>query len=196
MRAPSKRLAFGLAFLVGAGFVLAQPVFEAALKWAGSASPTLSAVAATGAEIRPLAPDLFVAGQISPGDIAAAQQRGARAIIAMRPDGEETGQPTAASVADAARSSGMRFAYVPVPQGDMPDAVADDLAAALSAAGDGPVLLYCRSGRRAARAWALAEASRTGGLSAEKIESAVRNVGQPVDDLRDRIRSRVAARQS
>jgi uncharacterized protein (TIGR01244 family) len=78
----------------------------------------------------------------------------------------------------------------------MPDAVADDLAAALSATDAGPVLLYCRSGRRAARAWALAEASRRGGLTAEEIESAVRNVGQPVDDLRDRIRGRVAARQS
>jgi uncharacterized protein (TIGR01244 family) len=195
---PSKRLAFGVAVLIGAGFVLVQPVYQAARKaWSVPATTLpISGTAATSAELQPLAPGLLVAGQIVPGDVAAVAQRGVRTIIAMRPDGEEAGQPSSASMAAAAAAGGVRFAYVPVPHGEMPDAVAAELAAALSAAGDGAVLLYCRSGRRAARAWALAEASRRDGLTVAEIEAAARRVGQSVDDLTGRIRGRVSARPS
>ena len=195
MKPPRKRVAFGLAVLAGAGFVLAAPLYEAATKQANWRS-TAAHAAATATEMRTLVPGILVAGQIGPADLAAAHDRGIRTVVAMRPDGEDTAQPSAAMIGDAARSGGLAFAYIPVPHGDMPDSVADDLSAALSSAGNRPVLLYCRSGRRAARAWALAEASRPGGLSPREIEAAVVGIGQPVDDLAERIRVRADARRS
>ena len=189
MKAPRKRVAFGLAVLAGAAFTLAVPLYEAATKQAAAAR-----AAAASPEMRALVPGILVAGQIGPADLTTARERGIRTVVAMRPDGEEAAQPSAAAVGETARSGGLGFAYVPVPHGDMPDSVADDLSAALSSAGDGPVLLYCRSGRRAARAWALAEASRPGGLSPREIEAALVGIGQPVDDLAERIRARAAAR--
>jgi uncharacterized protein (TIGR01244 family) len=196
MRRPSKRLAFAVAVLAGAGSVLAAPVFEAARKSAASAPTASVSVTAANTEMHVLVPGILVASQINSSDLSAARERGVKAVIGMRPDGEEIGQPTASILGDAARMQNLRFAYVPVPHGEMPDTVVDELTAALSASGEGPILLYCRSGRRAARAWALAEASRTGGLSPEEIESAVRRVGQPIDDLADRIRTRITARRS
>ena len=57
-----------------------------------------------------------------------------------------------------------------------------------------PVLLYCRSGKRAARTWALAEASRPGGLDAAAIKRIVLATGHPVADLDRDIQARIAAR--
>ena len=195
MKPPRKRVAFGLAVLAGAAFTLAVPLYEAATKRADWPS-TAAQAAATATEMRTLVSGILVAGQIGTADLTAARERGIRTVVAMRPDGEEAAQPSAAAIGESARSGGLAFAYIPVPQGDMPDSVADDLSAALASAGDGPVLLYCRSGRRAARAWALAEASRTGGLSPREIEAALVGIGQPVDDLAERIRARAAARRS
>ena len=149
----------------------------------------------TPVEIQQLAPGVWVAGQIDTADVPMFRNRGFKAVIGLRPDGEVPGQPSASDIGAMTNGQSMRFAYVPVPHGDMPDAVADDLATAL-AGGEGPVLLYCRSGRRAARAWALAEASRPGGLLVEEIEARVAGVGQSVDDLGDRLRRRAALRPS
>ena len=77
--------------------------------------------------------------------------------------------------------------------GDVPDHVVRDLAQALGVA-ERPVLLYCRSGKRAARVWALAEASRKGGPLKADIVGAVLAAGQPVDDLLPQIEARIAAR--
>ena len=82
-----------------------------------------------------------------------------------------------------------------MPHGDIPDSVADSLARAL-ASRPGPVLLYCRSGRRAARSWSLVEASRPDGMTVEQILDAVRTSGQDASDLRPRLEQRVRARQA
>jgi uncharacterized protein (TIGR01244 family) len=80
-----------------------------------------------------------------------------------------------------------------VPHGEIPEQAVTRLREALDRQ-QGPVLLYCRSGKRAARTWALAEASRPNGLPAEAIVAAVRGAGQEADDLRPRIDAAVAAR--
>jgi protein tyrosine phosphatase (PTP) superfamily phosphohydrolase (DUF442 family) len=56
------------------------------------------------------------------------------------------------------------------------------------------VLLYCRSGRRAARTWSLVEASRADGMDVAQIIAAVKEGGQEADDLKDALEQRVAAR--
>jgi uncharacterized protein (TIGR01244 family) len=112
----------------------------------------------------------------------------------MRPDGEAAGQPGSAEMASAANTQHVQFAYVPVPHGDIPDAVVDSLANAM-ASRPGPVLLYCRSGRRAARSWALVESSRPAGMRVDEILAAVRASGQDAGDLRARLDKRILARR-
>ena len=115
-------------------------------------------------------------------------------VIDMRPDGEAVGEPSSSEMAAAATAQHLQFAYVPVPHGDIPDAVVDSLSMAL-ASRPGPVLLYCRSGRRAARSWSLVEASRPGGMSVDEILAAVKSSGQDASDLRARLQKRVLERK-
>ena len=114
-------------------------------------------------------------------------------MVDLRPDGEEPGQPSAQDMRLAATKAGLAFAYVPVPHGDIPEASVAALQAFL-ASQSGPVLLYCRSGRRAARTWALVEAARPGGMPTDAIMAAVQGAGQNAEDLRGRIEAAVAAR--
>lgn len=145
------------------------------------------------ATITPLTERFSVSGQVSPDQLADLKARGYTAIIALRPDGEAPGQPSAAQVSEAARGNGMTFAFVPVAPGPIPDAAVAALSQAI-AENPGKVLLYCRSGSRAARTWSLFEASRAGGADADAIVAAVKASGQSADDLRGAIDERVAAR--
>jgi uncharacterized protein (TIGR01244 family) len=144
-------------------------------------------------ETRQLVPGIWVTAQVVPDQLVALRHRGFVALIDLRPDGEVVNQPSSKDMAGAASRAGMAFHYTPVPHGEIPARAVADLAQAL-ATDARPVLLYCHSGRRAARTWALAEASRAGGLGAAAIEAAVREAGQPIDDLTSQIVSRIAAR--
>ena len=114
-------------------------------------------------------------------------------VIDMRPDGEADDEPSSSAMGNAVKDNHMAFAYVPVPHGDIPDAAVDALAEQLARA-NGPTLLYCRSGRRAARTWALVEASRPGGMDAANIEATVKASGQSADDLDAAIKTRISRR--
>jgi uncharacterized protein (TIGR01244 family) len=138
------------------------------------------------AKINPLTERFSVAGQVSPDQLADLKARGYTTVISLRPDGEGPDQPSAAQMSDAARSHGMAFAYVPVSPGAIPASAVAALGQAV-ADNAGKVLLYCRSGSRAARTWSLFEASRTGGADANAILAAVKASGQSADDLRDAI---------
>ena len=87
----------------------------------------------------------------------------------------------------------MALALVPVAPGAIPNSAVSALTEAL-AAEPGKVMLYCRSGSRAARTWSLFEASHSGGADAEAILAAVKASGQSADDLRTAIAGRVSAR--
>ena len=141
----------------------------------------------------PLAPGIAISEQLQPGAMSTAREHFAT-VIDMRPDGEAADQPSSGQMASAAGAQQLQFAYVPVPHGDIPDAVVDRLSEAM-ASRPGPVLLYCRSGRRAARSWSLVEASRAGGLGVDEILAAVKASGQDASDLRARIAQRVKARR-
>ena len=141
-----------------------------------------------------LAPGIAISEQLQPDAMAIARGQFGT-VIDMRPDGEASGQPGSSEMASAAAAQRLQFAYVPVPHGDIPDAVVDKLSNAL-AARPGPVLLYCRSGRRAARSWSLVEASRPGGMDVDAILAAVKASGQDASDLRARLEQRVRARHA
>ena len=176
--------AFLLAIVVGAAAVL---LMTAMTRSPSSMSPRSSDAA-------PLTEGIAVTDQIHVAGVAGIAARGFRTLIDLRPDGEEPGQPSSAAIGEAARGQRMMFHYIPTPQGDVPDAVVERLAGAI-AASERPVMLYCRSGKRAARVWALAEASRIDGAAPAAIASAVRAAGQPVDDILPRIEARAAARK-
>ncbi len=91
----------------------------------------------------------FAAGpQLTTDDIAAARPAGFTAIINDRPDGEEPGQPLSRDIAEAARACGLAYFHIPVVPGQISDEAVAAFAAALEAA-DGPVLGFCRTGKRA-----------------------------------------------
>jgi sulfide:quinone oxidoreductase len=68
-------------------------------------------------------------------------------------------------MAQSAETKGMEFHYLPITNGEPFEMQARQLAD-LTERPDAKVFAYCRSGTRAAKAWALAEALRTGGASA------------------------------
>lgn len=146
-----------------------------------------------GAALKPLVAGVWIAGQISPEQVDELKAHGIDAVVDLRPDGEAPDQPSSGVVEAAALGAGVAFSYAPVAGSEIPAAAVDAVSRAILRPGN-TVLLYCRSGRRAARAWALAEASRTGGLDAEAIAAAANSAGQPVDNLREQIAARVATR--
>ena len=150
----------------------------------------------TKVQINPLAEGIGVASQIKTSEIPFLKEEGYATIIDLRPDGEAPDQPPAKMVESAARTNQMAFFYVPVPHGDT---VPDEVVAALSkamASSPKPILIYCRSGRRATRAWSLAEASRKDGLGSAAIYFAATRAGHSVDDLSAAITDRIARRNS
>ncbi len=80
--------------------------------------------------------------------------------------------------------TGMRsiLRHIPVPHGDIPSQQADNLASVLKG-GKRPILLYCRTGKRAIRTYCLAEASRTDGHSEPELSVIAKNAGFSIDDL-------------
>ncbi|MDR0276194.1 MAG: TIGR01244 family phosphatase [Burkholderiaceae bacterium] len=141
-----------------------------------------------------LTDDIQVSGQILPEHMEALKNQGIRTVIDLRPDGETPDEPSSSALAQAARQAGLQFGYVPVPlSGNVPSAAVDTLGELLARVPQ-PVLMYCRSGMRATKTWALAEASRPGGLDAAAILQHARDAGRPVDSLSEQIAQRIAAR--
>lgn len=172
--------AFLVAVLVGMGCVLGYA-------WRQKRE-SLPAVA-----YKELVRGIWVTSQVSPDDIRAGKWRGVRALVDLRPDGEEADQPSSTQVADAAKAAGIGFDYIPVAHGAIPDEAVARLRATLNARG--PILLYCRSGSRAARTWALGEASDARGLPETAIREAVARAGFSTKDIDADIETRVAARR-
>lgn len=170
----------GISILIGAAIVVAAAGCES---WAPA--PPLRAHSLTA--------DISIMDQLKADEIPRLKARGFASVVDLRPDGEEVNQPSAAVIESAARANRLVFNYVPVARGDIPGDAVSALDKAI-ASSPKPILLYCGSGRRAARTWSLAEASRTGGLDADAILAAVKASGQSADDLSAAIRGRIANR--
>lgn len=116
----------------------------------------------------------LVAGQILPEEVAAAAAAGVTMIVNNRPDDEEPGQPSGASIEQAASAAGIAYRHVPIARGLGPADVAA-MREALGEAAGGKVLAYCRSGMRSTLAWALAR--REEGVGREEVEAAAQRAG-------------------
>ena len=108
-------------------------------------------------DITQLDETVWVAGQIDPADLPTLAERGFRAIIGNRPDGEEPGQPSWPAIAAAAKDAGIEARHIPIAGPEDITARKGDFAQALNEM-PGPVLAFCRSGARSGR---LYEASKS-----------------------------------
>jgi len=97
----------------------------------------------------------YASGQIDPRHVGELAELGIRTIVNNRPDGEEPGQPSSATIEAAAAAHGIAYRHLPVyPPGVTARDIEEFRQACVDL--DGPVLLYCRSGARSTMLWQLA----------------------------------------
>jgi uncharacterized protein (TIGR01244 family) len=133
-----------------------------------------------------ITPSFSATSQLARDELAAAAQAGYRSIISSRPDGEESGQPSAEEMSRMAGEYGLAFAHVPTLPGKATDADADRMKEALAMLPQ-PTLGLCRSGMRAASLWALAQADRT---DAATILGQAKAAGYDLADLMPALKHR------
>lgn len=131
-------------------------------------------------DIRPLDPALHVAPQIALEDVPALKTAGYAALISNRPDGEEPGQPDAATVRAAAEAAGLAFVHIPVSMSSLGPEEVEALRHALDTL-PGPALAFCRSGTRSAILWALSQA---GDRPVDELIAAAAAAGYDLSGLR------------
>lgn len=107
--------------------------------------------------LRAIADDVCVAPQLSAAAMAEAARLGFRSVVNNRPDGEGgPAQPRSAEIEAAARAAGLQYRYLPVDSGFQTPQQAAEMAALLAEL-PRPLLMFCRSGARSARLYALAQ---------------------------------------
>lgn len=124
--------------------------------------------------IRQLDERTLVSGQIAPHEVAGLAEQGVTMLVNNRPDGEETGQPLAGEIEQAAAAAGISYRFVPIIRGIGPADV-EEMQKALRDRGEGKLLAFCRSGTRSALACALA--NREEGASAEQVVQSLSQAG-------------------
>ncbi|MFJ6023725.1 TIGR01244 family sulfur transferase [Brevundimonas sp. NPDC092305] len=124
---------------------------------------------------------IFASPQVTERQIACLREEGISVVVNHRPDGEEAGQPTSESLADAAAQHGLKYVHAPV--SGLPNAAAVQATReVLDALGpDDRALFFCRSGMRSTAAWAMAESLR--GADPDELRSLARAAGYDLDRL-------------
>ncbi|ALL14200.1 TIGR01244 family sulfur transferase [Caulobacter henricii] len=107
-------------------------------------------------DFRRVTDSLSVSPQVTEADMARAAAEGFVLVINNRPDGEDPGQPSGATIEAAARAAGLDYVHIPVRGSPGPDQVAAVQEAVASAAG--PILAFCRSGTRSIVTWSIGQA--------------------------------------
>lgn len=124
---------------------------------------------------------ISVAAQISPANVADAAKAGFTTIINNRPDEEEPGQPSGASIREAAREAGLAYVAIPITPGGFSLHQIEAMQKALDEA-DGPVLAFCRSGTRSTFCWALAKG--TAGEDADVLAAKAADAGYDISPIK------------
>ena len=141
----------------------------------------------------PMGTDVLVAKQLALRNLTLLLHAGIKTVVDIRPDGEDQGQLPSHQMQQAVEANGMRFAYIPIAHGAIPDDAVTALQQVL-AQSPKPALLYCRTGNRAARTYALALASDPHGPGLDAILGLVQSTGHSAVDLREELQARIAAR--
>jgi uncharacterized protein (TIGR01244 family) len=136
---------------------------------------------------------IYVTEQLDTSSFSNLRFNRIRTIIDIRPDGEDPKQNSSDEIREVAKNYAMQFAYIPVAHGPIPEQAVTDLQKALQSS-PRPVLMYCRTGNRAARTFALVLASQTDGPNLEEILNMVKSTGHSAADLSEEIQSRIRER--
>ncbi|MGO1246234.1 MAG: TIGR01244 family sulfur transferase [Oceanisphaera sp.] len=110
-------------------------------------------------EIKSVTADFSVADQVTGDDLVALKNAGFGTVICNRPDGEASEQPSAAALAEQARSLGLNWYWLPITPGQFTSANVSEFKQLVSAT-DEPVLAFCRTGTRSITLWALSQAAK------------------------------------
>lgn len=97
---------------------------------------------------------LAVSGQISAELVAEIAAAGYKVLLNNRPDGEESGQPSSAEIAEAAEAAGLEYHYLPVTAMDFPGNHLQEMADLFDDT-ERPVFAFCRTGTRCTNLWVL-----------------------------------------
>ena len=104
-------------------------------------------------------PQISVAPQVKPEDMADFAQQGFRSVICNRPDGEGADQPSFEEIEAAAGKLGMEARYLPIVAGKVGDTDAEEFGRLMESLPK-PILAYCRTGTRSATLWSLSQAEK------------------------------------
>ena len=137
--------------------------------------------------MRELPGDVFVAPQLSPAHITALSEQGAMSFINNRPAGEAPGQPTDASLREAAAGAGAAYAFIPMAGMLTPDLLAQSEEAFRNL--PRPIVAFCASGTRSAALWAFAHAENMG---VDAVMDALASAGVALPQLRPQIEAHLA----
>ncbi len=132
-------------------------------------------------EFHRVTPEFAVAGQLELADISRAAAEGYKVLVCNRPEGEDPGQPTEAEIKAAAAAAGLTYKALPY-TGQTPPGVVAETAQLLDET-NGPVLAYCRTGKRSIMAWALAQAL-SGDRSPQEIIALASQAGYDLSGAR------------
>jgi uncharacterized protein (TIGR01244 family) len=124
----------------------------------------------------------YASPQIGMEDIAEASALGIGLIVNNRPEDESADQTPGADIEAAATAAGMAYIAIPVTHAGFSMPQVEAMEAALGAAGDRPVLAYCRSGTRSTLLWALAQARM--GMAIDTIAAHAAGAGYDVGPIR------------
>ena len=124
--------------------------------------------------IRQLGEGTLVSGQIAPHEVSELAGRGVTVLVNNRPDGEDSNQPPASAIEEAAAQAGIIYRFVPIIRGIGPADV-EAMQEALREAEGGTLLAFCRSGTRSAFVCALAH--REEGASSEDVKQRLIDAG-------------------
>lgn len=123
----------------------------------------------------------FASPQIEVADVAEAQALGVGLIINNRPEDESPDQTPGAVIEAAAKAAGIAYVAIPVTHAGFSMPQVEAMEAALAAAGDKPVLAYCRSGTRSTLLWAMAQARM--GMASDVIAAHAAGAGYDVGPI-------------
>src|SRR5580658_4502029 len=138
--------------------------------------------------------DIYLTDQIRVADFQQISKMHIATVVDMRPDGEALDETPSSEVAKISYQHGIDFSFIPVPHGEIPSSQVDKLASVLWV-GKRPILLYCRTGKRAIRTYCLAEALRDEGHTEPELRMIAKKAGFSIDDLHDDIMRRISARR-
>ncbi|MCH7627811.1 MULTISPECIES: TIGR01244 family sulfur transferase [Novosphingobium] len=127
----------------------------------------------------------YASPQITVADVAEAKALGVVLIVNNRPEGEADDQTPGAEIEAAARAAGIAYVAIPVGHAGFSLPQVEALDAALAAAGDAPVLAYCRSGTRSTLLWALTQAKR--GMAPDEIATRAAGAGYDIAPIRAQV---------